>query len=507
MKNNNVGAGLDQPAEKNKGITLIALIITIIVMLILVAVSIRIALSTGLFESAGKATKDWQTAQDAETELGNGKVNIGGTEYDIDEYISGIGDLKPGERASDGNATYKGVTIPEGFTVSNIPGEYENVDDGIVIYDIPAEDLEDENFNWTDGSDSDSYPDVQQKYNQFVWVPVEKAYEDVYITVAEINEIIAANETEINAMVSDTETYSHIVSQEQAAIQLLVNDSTNPQYPMAVQMENGNYRGILYDFENWNGTTGIKVKEFSSSESVSYENVATAVEGITYATYRREPGTTSYDRSSDYADYEITQSNMQREYDNMVTSVAKYGGFYVARFELTQETVTVDGTSKLVFGSKRGQTVASSSTSSANMWYGLNEACNGLYNKTTDKVQSQMISGAQWDQIMIWMRSVPNRTTTGKYFINYSKDMGNYSDSADYSSSNLISGRVDNFSVKKVFDLGGNLYDRTTEAYTTDLRVLRGGSYDYNGSGYPASGRYSGYYPGNTSSIYTSRTV
>ena len=184
-------------------------------------------------------------------------------------------------------------------------------------------------------------------------------------------------------------------------------------------------------------------------------------------TYYREPGTTSYDRNSSYTSYGITQTRMQTEYNNMVTSVAKYGGFYVARFELTQETVTVDGTSKLVFGSKRGQTVANASTSSANMWYGLNEACNGLYNKTTDKVQSQMISGAQWDQIMIWMRSVPNRTITGQYFINYSKDMGNYYDSTDYSNSNLISGRVDNFSVKKVFDLGGNLYEWTTEADDT----------------------------------------
>ena len=286
-KTRHVGVGL-VPAHQNKGITLIALIITIIVMLILVAVSISIALNSGLFDAAGKATQKTNIAKDQEQELASGKVNIDNKVYNsIDEYISGLGnggtDLKPGDRATGGNATYKGVTIPEGFTVSNIPGEYENVDDGIVIYDIPAEDLEDENFNWTDGSDSDTYPDVQQKYNQFVWVPVEKAYKDVYITVAKIYEIIAANEDEIDAMVSDTSTYSHIKTQEQAAIQLLVNDSTNPQFPMAVQMENGNYRGILYDFTNWNGTTGIKVLEFSSSETVSYENVATAQEGIEYA--------------------------------------------------------------------------------------------------------------------------------------------------------------------------------------------------------------------------------
>ena len=62
---NNIGAdALKSVNRKNKGITLIALIITIIVMLILVAVSIRIALSTGLFESAGKATKRYKTPRD-----------------------------------------------------------------------------------------------------------------------------------------------------------------------------------------------------------------------------------------------------------------------------------------------------------------------------------------------------------------------------------------------------------------------------------------------------------
>ena len=44
--------------EKNKGITLIALIITIIVMLILVGVTITVALNGGLFETATKAATE-----------------------------------------------------------------------------------------------------------------------------------------------------------------------------------------------------------------------------------------------------------------------------------------------------------------------------------------------------------------------------------------------------------------------------------------------------------------
>ena len=48
--------------KKNGGITLIALVITIIVMLILAAISINIALNGGLFEYAGKAGKETRLA-------------------------------------------------------------------------------------------------------------------------------------------------------------------------------------------------------------------------------------------------------------------------------------------------------------------------------------------------------------------------------------------------------------------------------------------------------------
>ena len=77
--------------KNERGITLIALIITIVVMLILVVVSIRIALETGLFDTAGKATKNWEEQQDKEGELSSGKVTIGGVEYDsMGEYANSI---------------------------------------------------------------------------------------------------------------------------------------------------------------------------------------------------------------------------------------------------------------------------------------------------------------------------------------------------------------------------------------------------------------------------------
>ena len=54
-----------------KGITLIALVITIIVMLILVAVTISLAVNGGLFEYAGKAVSETQKTLDQEKTLGD----------------------------------------------------------------------------------------------------------------------------------------------------------------------------------------------------------------------------------------------------------------------------------------------------------------------------------------------------------------------------------------------------------------------------------------------------
>ena len=59
-----------------KGITLVALVITIIVMLILVGVSITFAINGGLFDKARTGAHDTNEAAQAERNLSDGKVTI-----------------------------------------------------------------------------------------------------------------------------------------------------------------------------------------------------------------------------------------------------------------------------------------------------------------------------------------------------------------------------------------------------------------------------------------------
>lgn len=72
-----------------KGITLVALIITIIVMLILVAVSITIVIQSGLLDTASEAGKKTKNAVQEESTLGT-NVNINNNETDIENYVNSL---------------------------------------------------------------------------------------------------------------------------------------------------------------------------------------------------------------------------------------------------------------------------------------------------------------------------------------------------------------------------------------------------------------------------------
>ena len=149
--------------NRNKGITLVALIITIVVMLILVAVSVNVVIKSNLIGTAEKTVNKYKTA--SEEEGNNGVIEIDGKKYNsIEDYMAGkekLPDVEAGVRAET-NSNYKGATIPKGFTVSGIKSE-QTIEGGLVIYDIPK----DTTVDWTN-------PDsVKTKYNQFVWIPVE----------------------------------------------------------------------------------------------------------------------------------------------------------------------------------------------------------------------------------------------------------------------------------------------------------------------------------------------
>ena len=103
--------------RKNQGITLVALIITIIIMLVLVAVSVNVIVKSNLIGTAEKAANGYKTAYEREND---GSIIINGKTYgSLDEYMEEInptiveGDIEEWEFDSEDDGTvalklYKG---------------------------------------------------------------------------------------------------------------------------------------------------------------------------------------------------------------------------------------------------------------------------------------------------------------------------------------------------------------------------------------------------------------
>ena len=86
--------------RREKGITLIALIITIVVMLILVAVSVNVIIKSNLIGTAEKTVDKYKTASEEESNMS--QIEINGKKYDsIEDYLAGIPEIHNWVRTGD----------------------------------------------------------------------------------------------------------------------------------------------------------------------------------------------------------------------------------------------------------------------------------------------------------------------------------------------------------------------------------------------------------------------
>ena len=98
-----------------------------------------------------------------------------------------------------------------------------------------------------------------------------------------------------------------------------------------------------------------------------------------------------------------------------------------------------------------------------------------------------MIYGVQWDATMDWLKATKFQTDTSKVDED-SSSWGNYKPSSG-SGSKIDTGSNTTYEANGIFDLAGNCYEWTQEAYYTDRRILRGGVCNGSGLGVPASDR------------------
>lgn len=314
--------------------------------------------------------------------------------------------------------------IPKGFTISGIDGE-QTISTGLVIYDIPEEDID--TITWN--------PTVKTLYNQFVWIPVARTEGDTASNIAKFCR-------------SD---WSY-TSDGGTRLYELSSKYTEP---------------YSYDDKNYDATTGTAIAS---------------------------------------------------QIDELKKSIYNNKGFFIARYEAgsTTERTSTSGDTELVFRQDAypynyvqwGAGMGDVTTANSNGAHGAVYLSNNAYKNANYGVKSMLCTGAAWDTMLDFIKSEAHNVTNGtawgnhsnsdftvqrgKYAV-YDSGLGNFqSVSGTYTKASdtkvlLTTGATNRNCAKNLYDIAGNCWEWTTEAYNegknnTEGRFYRGCSYWHGGT-------------------------
>ena len=385
---------------------MIVLVITIIIMIIIAAAIILSLSSSGIIGQARNATSASDVANAKQVvAVAKGEYELGEAEgYDtfklyaeakLEEagYKVGIGE--GAYEVTEDGTVYPYPTIPEGFVASKLTDE-DNVSEGLVIYEIPKTQQNSADWTKTVTLNEKAVLEVQTKYNQYVWVPVDS----------------------INTFVR----------------------------------------------KDW------KVGYLSSD-----------------------------DFANNTSDYDKNNAAESKQYNELLESIKKNGGFYIARFEAGLPTgVTL---SNVNYGQIAGEEITDPvSVKGASVWYDIpwdlnstiggswdNPGCakvaKNIYSDASDIV-SHLIYGAEWDAALKFISKIDSTYATnslgkGWYVDNYQEGNANHQTGIDLGTNAANK-------LKNIYDMAGNMYEWTMEVYTWSsseyCRMTRGGCYGNKGN-------------------------
>ncbi len=322
------------------------------------------------------------------------------------------------------------VPVPNGYVGSSVAGENE-IDTGYVIYE-GEEAVTDSNV-----------ADAQKNRNQYVWVPVPDISK-FYGTDAngkKWGKIYTFSSSTSSGYDEITGTQPYNWSESNGV--MTISSKTNYREPDVV----AKYSSTGYDMDSRLKTLGIGAK-------TTHEFL----------------------------------NQLEKEFNNMVASVEKYGGFYIGRYEtgnINQDTPVI----------QKGNTNISSQT-----WYNMYKRCKNIKGANTN-VETGMIWGNQWDRTLMWLIETGSKTkeqiaddstSWGNYYnatFEYVNSSGSTATKNEGSSTRIPTGSAEYTKANNIYDLAGNVRDWTMEAYSTYNRVYRGGNYNGYGDYLPAAYR------------------
>lgn len=160
----------------------------------------------------------------------------------------------------------------------------------------------------------------------------------------------------------------------------------------------------------------------------------------------------------------------QKEYDFMKESIKANKGFYIGRYETGKDSngnvVVKKGFSTYI--TKWGNDMNNPTEGAVTL------ARNFAKEKADLSLTSTLCYGIQWDATMQFLDGnyMDGNCSEGSY-IKKDKDKGNYVGG----NTNTITGLNNNYCVKNIYDMGGNVWEWTMETYQDSAtRIIRGGS-------------------------------
>ena len=394
--------------KQEKGITLIALVITIVILLILAGVSLNLVVGNEGILTRGKEAGDKYGKQSENEQQGLNDV-----EAWVNEQFGVVQKV-----GVDTKATAKGTINGEAPNANNpvIPKGYIPINSG--------------SATWGDGTNSPDQSSVDQglvikddKNNEWVWVPVD----------------------------SSTLSSMCVTSADTVALSGNVEVTTN-----------------IY-------SNSITVGKSGDLVTISRNKPSTA-------DYREPDLVASYDNNSNYykniLNFDTSKAMANAfvsDYVSMVNSIKEYGGFYIGRYELSNE------------GVQKGK-----ATLTEQNWYNLYKKCTTL--NASEKVESRMIWGIQWNLTcdFISKKGDQKKITDSRSWGNYHDSTGNAAvmdgETKKYGSKQ-VTGYSEYWKANNIYDLAGNCWEWTRETCNTKDHANNGASCGYGGLGSPASTR------------------
>ena len=436
------------------GITLIALVVTIVVLLILAGVSLNAIFSeNGIIKRAqdaqNKMDEATQNDLDSINELNNwidGKVNgttgggtTGGDETPTEKPLITDSSLTSNDRTTSESTTViakdkKGnqVVVPGGFKISSASGE--SVQQGIVIED-------------KDG-------------NQFVWVPVSNKNGDGS------NKIVKDDGSEVEITLG---RYTFARS--------------SPGTPAIKQ------KGSEYDQTTLaQATSGTLNTKYGVAKS-------------TYYFYELNGSRTSNEKS-DTTGTNTTAKNLKE----FIEKTESNKGFYIARYEASYgsgyNSSGTDTATKFANAKPLSKVSTANSTSSMNykegtLWNFITQPQAALVSQNMYKndkyVESDLINSYAWDTAIVFIQTYSVKT-----------DYASHNESNTTKAFTATGKNNDKYC--NIWDMSGNAYEWTTE-YSTRSSLIYFYSCVYRGGCYYAPNDEAGDYASNRNSAFTTGSL